>query len=108
MMWNNKYVGLLRNKYLLATVAFIAWMLFFDRNDVMSQYDYRTQLNKLQAEKDFYTTEIEQVKKDLDELTTNRERLEKFAREKYHMKKDNEDVYVIISEAPKEEKKSIF
>jgi cell division protein FtsB len=97
----NRLLNILRNKYFLITTAFIVWMLFFDRNDLMLQYQYRTQLNHLQKEKDFYVSEIKQVKKDLDELTTNRERLEKFAREKYLMKKDNEDVYVIVTEQPK-------
>jgi len=73
-------------------------MMFFDRSDLLSQYEYRTQLNKLKNEKAFYIQEIAQVRTDLDELTTNKERLEKFAREKYLMKKDNEDVYVIIRE----------
>ncbi|WP_207429666.1 septum formation initiator family protein [Pedobacter sp. SYSU D00535] len=100
-------VGLISNKYFLVTAFFVAWMLFFDRNDLMSQYEYRSQLNKLQEEKEFYTKEIQQVRKDLDELTTNRERLEKFAREKYLMKKENEDVYVIVKEKSKEEK-SLF
>lgn len=94
----NRLLHLLKNKYFLVTAFFVVWMLFFDRNDLMSQYDYCTQLNKLENEKDFYTKETEQVKKDLDELTTNKERLEKFAREKYLMKKDNEDVFVIIPE----------
>ena len=102
----NRFVNVLKNKYFLASTAFLVWMMFFDRNDIMSQYEYRTQYNKLKEEKDFYTREIEQVKTDLEELTTNRARLEKFAREKYHMKKDNEDVYVIIPE--KKESKSIF
>lgn len=73
-------------------------MMFFDRNDLLSQYEYRSQLNKLKNEKEFYIKETLQVKTDLTELTTNKERLEKFAREKYLMKKDNEDVYVIIRE----------
>lgn len=102
----NRFVNLIKNKYFIVTAAFLVWMMFFDRNDIMSQYEYRTQLNKLNEEKEFYTKEIEQVKTDLEELTTNRTRLEKFAREKYHMKKENEDVYVIIPE--KKEEKSIF
>ena len=73
-------------------------MLFFDRNDLMSQYEYSSQVNKLEEEREFYTKETEQVRKDLTELTTNREKLEKFAREKYLMKKENEDIYVIIPE----------
>jgi cell division protein FtsB len=71
-------------------------MLFFDRNDLMSQYEYRKQLNKLKDEKEFYTREIDKTVTDLNELTTNRSRLEKFAREKYLMKKENEDIFVII------------
>ena len=77
-------------------------MLFFDRNDLMSQFEYSRQVSKLEEEKEFYTKETEQVKKDLTELTTNREKLEKFAREKYLMKKENEDIYVIIPEQTKE------
>ncbi len=104
-----RILDLIRNKYLIAGVAFLTWMLFFDRNDLMSQYEYRTQLNKLEAEKEFYTVESAKAVKDLNELTTNQSKLEKFAREKYLMKKENEDVFVIIQEEPKkEEKSSIF
>ena len=95
----SRFLNTLSNKYFLATVAFIVWMMFFDRNDLMQQYEYRTQLNSLKSDKEFYTKEIAQIKKDLTELTTNREKLQKFAREKYLMKKDNEDVYIIIDES---------
>ena len=64
----------------------------------MLQYKYNTQLSDLEQQRDFYVKETAQVKKDLNELTTNRARLEKFAREKYFMKKDHEDVYVIVTE----------
>ena len=50
---------MIRNKYFIAGSAFLSWMLFFDRNDLMSQYEYSTQLNKLQAEKKFYLKESE-------------------------------------------------
>lgn len=83
-------------------MAFLVWMLFFDKNDVVAQYEYRSQVNKLQEEKDFYVKEIAKVKKDLNELNTDLNTAEKFAREKYFMKKDNEDVFVIIQEAPKD------
>jgi cell division protein FtsB len=86
------------NKYFLVSIGFVVWMLFFDRNDLLSQYEYRSQLNKFKEEKAFYIAEIEKVKTDLNDLTTNQEQLEKFAREKYLMKKDDEDVYVIIRE----------
>jgi cell division protein FtsB len=97
----NRLLDLIRNKYLIAGIAFLAWMLFFDRNDLMSQYEYRTQLNKLQDEKRFYLIESAKAVKDLNELTTDKAKLEKFAREKYLMKKANEDVFVIITEEAK-------
>ncbi len=77
-------------------------MLFFDKNDLVSQYEYRQQVNTLKEERDFYTKETEKVSKDLDELTSNPQKLEKFAREKYLMKKENEDVFVIVKEKVEE------
>lgn len=91
-----KLIELLRNKYFLAVVAFVVWMLFFDKNDIFSQYEYRSEVNKLQQEKDFYVKETAIVKKDLNELDSNLNTAEKFAREKYFMKKDNEDVFVVV------------
>ena len=97
-----RVIELFRNKYFVCSLAFVVWMLFFDKNDMLSQYEYRSEVNKLEAEKDFYETETAHVKKDLTELTTNLNTAEKFAREKYYMKKDNEDVFVIIKEQPKD------
>ena len=94
-----RFLNLIRNKYFIAGISFLAWMLFFDRNDLMSQYEYRTQLNKLKAEKEFYLRESAKAVTDLNELSTDKNKLEKFAREKYLMKKKNEDIFVIIPEA---------
>ncbi len=102
-----RLLNLFRNKYFLISVIFLVWLIFFDRNDLLSQYEYRQQLNKLKEEHAFYTKETAEVQKELNELTTNKEKLEKFAREKYLMKKSNEDIFVIVQEK-KEEKKSIF
>ncbi len=96
-----RLLDLIKNKFFLVTLAFIIWMIFFDKNDIFSQYEYRQQVNKLKEEEAFYKTETEKVKKDLEELSSDKSRLEKFAREKYLMKKDNEDVFVIIHEKKK-------
>ncbi|NHA07911.1 septum formation initiator family protein [Mucilaginibacter sp. HC2] len=93
-----RLINLVKNKFFLVTMAFLVWMIFFDKNDLFSQYEYRKQVNKLKQERDFYKKETDQVTKELDELTSNPQKLEKFAREKYLMKKDNEDVYVIVHE----------
>ena len=93
-----RLIDLFKNKYFLIAAAFIVWMIFFDTNDLFSQYQYHQELSKLKLERDFYQKETAKVAKDLDELTSNPEKLEKFAREKYLMKKDNEDVFVIVKE----------
>lgn len=103
----SRIFNLLKNKYLIATVAFITWMLAFDRNDFITQYEYQTQLNQLEEEKAFYLKETAKVKSELEGLTSDREKLEKLAREKYLMKRENEDVFVIVREEP-EKKKSFF
>jgi cell division protein FtsB len=87
---------LARNKYLLTTLFVAVWVAFFDKNDVFSQFDLRQKLKDLEAEKQYYIKEIAQNKNDLHELRTNPDNLEKFVREKYLMKKDNEDIFVIV------------
>ena len=93
-----RLIDLFKNKFFIVTLAFIVWMLFFDKNDLVSQYEYHQQVNSLKEERDFYQKETDKVNKDLDELTSNPQKLEKFAREKYLMKKSNEDVFVIVKE----------
>ena len=93
-----RFLNLFRNKYFLVSSIFLVWMVFFDRNDLFSQYEYHLQVSKLKQERDFYQKETAKVHQDLDELTSNKEKLEKFAREKYLMKKENEDVFVIVKE----------
>jgi cell division protein FtsB len=90
-----RLLNLFRNKFFLVTLAFVVWMIFFDKNDLLSQYQYHQQVSKLKQERDFYQKETAKAHQELDELTTDKEKLEKFAREKYLMKKDNEDVFVI-------------
>ncbi len=91
-----RLIDLFKNKYFLVSLAFLVWMVFFDKNDLFSQYQYHQQVNSLKQQRDFYQKETDQVNKDLDELTSDPQKLEKFAREKYLMKKDNEDIFVIV------------
>jgi len=86
----------LNNKYLITLLIFAVWMFFFDRNDMISQYTYSTKVKKLEQERDFYLQQTAEVKKDLTALDSNKNTLEKFAREKYFMKKDNEDIFVVV------------
>lgn len=91
----------MRNKYLLALSAFLVWMLFFDRNDIVSQVQLRIKLADYRDKKEYYEKQIKDVKREKNELLTNKDSLERFAREQYMMKKDNEDLYVIVPEEKK-------
>ncbi len=90
-----KIAKILTNKYLLASVFFVVWMLFFDQRDYFQQRDRQDELKKLEAKKQYYVQEIEKTKKELQDLQNNPAALEKFAREHYLMKKDGEDLYII-------------
>ena len=89
----------LKNKYVLTVLAFLVWMMFFDRNDVFMQFSQRSKLSQMQQDKLYFKEEIEKNQKIMDDLMNNPEKLERFAREKYLMKKDDEDVYVITYNA---------
>ena len=84
-----------RNFYFLGIAFFVVWMLFFDSNDWISRYRLSAKLRDLENEREYYLEKIEEVKKDRNELMGNTETLEKFAREKYLMKKETEDIFVI-------------
>lgn len=79
-------------------MAFIIWMLFFDRNNVINQVKLVYTLKGLNQQNEYY---IEEMKKDsaaLVKLRVDSASLEKFAREKYLMKKDDEDIFLIVKE----------
>jgi len=94
VMWQQ----VVKHRFIITFGAFVLWMLFFDQNNMMEQYKLRSQLNDLQDEKEYYEKEMQKAQQEYDELFTNQESLEKFAREKYLMKKDNEDIFVIVPE----------
>ena len=88
--------GFVKNIYFLTTVAFVVWMLFFDSNNVFSQIKRYGELRKLETKRNYYQAEIERVRVDHDQLFGSDESKERFAREKYWMKKENEDVFIIV------------
>ena len=87
-----------RNRYFATGLVFAIWMLFIDEHDMISQMQLKSELRDLVKTKDYYDEQIEVTKKDLEELLTNNDNLERFAREKYLMKKPNEDIFVIVHE----------
>lgn len=94
-----KIATILTNKYLVVSVFFIVWMLFFDQRDYFQQRERQAELNKLEAKKRYYVEEIEKTRKQLEDLQHNPAALEKFARERYLMKRDGEDIFIIEDSA---------
>ncbi len=89
---------ILRKKYLLATVLFFIWLILFDQNSLLKRQDSIKHLETLKDKKVYYLQKIESESKQLYELKTNKQNLEKYAREQYLMRKSNEDVFLIIEE----------
>jgi len=91
----NKVIKVLTNKYLVTGVAFIAWTVYFDQNDWMTLQQRQKELNGVKDNITYLNTEIARMSSERHDLLTNKSKLEKYARENYRMKHDNEDVYVI-------------
>lgn len=93
-----KMPKILTNFYFIVGMFFIIWMLFIDSNDFYSQYVLRKKLKEMEKEKNYYEQKIVEVKNEREALLNNDDLLEKFAREKYFMKKETEDIYVVVEE----------
>jgi cell division protein DivIC len=89
---------MLRNKYILTSVLFVLWMLMFDQNNLNERRKNNRDYNQLLKERDYFQKKIEENGKRIQELKTNNDNLEKFAREQYLMKKDNEDIFIIVDD----------
>ena len=94
----DKLPSILKNKFVLVTLALLIWVAFFDSNNWIKQARLQSEIDDLEEQKEYYLKEIEKDSIALFDLTNNTETQEKFAREKYLMKKENEDVIVIIKD----------
>ena len=88
-------------KYWVIGLSAITWMTVFDGNNFIELIKLRSEVSELREKRDYYKSEIIIVRKTEEELFSNNRNLEKFAREKYLMKKDNEDLFIIVD--PKKE-----
>lgn len=98
--FDNKVVSYLmkRKKYVIVIIVFIIAITLFDQNSVFSQMKLSNELSSLKEQNRYYKEQIVLNKKRLKQLRTDKENLEKFAREQYLMKRSDEDIFVIIEE----------
>lgn len=95
-----KVPSLFKNFFFISGLGFILWMTFLDSNDFISQFQRQDRKKKLIKERDYYEKQIKSIEKGYKDLLNRPQVLEKFAREKYLLKKKNEDVYIIQEVSP--------
>lgn len=98
-MWQrisqSRFFKVLKNKYFLVTLLFIVGILFFDNNNLLEWGKALKKLSAQKAERDYYKEQIQNTDAQLQQLQSNKDSLEKFAREQYYFHQDNEDVYIV-------------
>ncbi|MCF6307856.1 MAG: septum formation initiator family protein [Flavobacteriaceae bacterium] len=102
---NKRWVQIISNKYLLIVLIFIVWMLVFDTNSYLIHQELNSSIKKLENQKNTYQDEIKKDKVFIERMKDSNE-LEKFAREKYYLKKENEDIYIIENQDSLKTKKN--
>lgn len=101
---NAKYLRPFKNIFVLILIIFSVWMLFFDSNSWFIHNELNEDIEDLEDEKEYYEGEIEKDEKEIEELSTE-EGIEKYGREHYKMKKDDEEIYIIEYEDSVKQKK---
>lgn len=99
----DKVPAVFRNRYTLTLIIFVLWLLIFDSNNLISRYKELKELHKLKTDREYYINRIGSDRQKLHELKTDNHNLEKFAREQYRMKREDEDLYIILT--PSEDRK---
>lgn len=92
-----KWFKIISNTYVLILLFFIVWMIFFDTNSYFIHKELDDEIEGLEDNKEFYKSETDKDKEFIEKMNDSAE-MEKFAREKYYLKKDNEDIYIIQNE----------
>jgi cell division protein FtsB len=100
-----KFSFIITNKYLLTIASFLVWMTFFDQKDFFNTVQTKKEYNTLQEKKKYYIDEITKARQELSDFQNNATAIEKFARQRYFLKRDGEDVFII--EDSSEIKKSV-
>jgi len=91
---NKRWVRILSNTYILILIFFIVWMFFFDTNSYFIHRELNEDIESLENTKELYQDEIRKDREFIEKMSDSNE-MEKYAREKYYLKKDNEDIYII-------------
>ena len=92
------FLKIVSNKFVIASILFLTWIIFFDENSIVAHTESKQQLHDLKAKKEYYKERIASDRQKLEDLSQGKEELEKFAREQYRMSKPDEDVFIVEEE----------
>lgn len=102
MKWSEikekKWVKWGMNKYVLITSLFVVWMTFFDDASLLQHIRIDREIGELKKDRSFYKKQLEEVKTELKKVQDDPKSIEKIARERFYMKKDQEDIFVVVEE----------
>jgi cell division protein DivIC len=86
----------IRNKYVLTSIIFFVWLFVFDQHNLVDRIKAHQHLNQIRQDTAYYSEKIKTDRENINLLETNKDNLEKFARERYLMKAPDEDVFIIV------------
>ena len=95
MKFIKKILPFVANRYFIVSLGFVVWMLFFDQRDFFQQRERATELKKVEDAKKYYQKEIEYTQKQLNNIQNNKAAIEKYARERYLLRREGEEVYYL-------------
>ncbi len=98
MKFSDSVFKILRNKWIVTSVLFLTWIIFFDENSIVSHQKNKRRLYELKQQEEYYRERIEIDNQKLEDLKAGDEKLEKFAREQYFMSKPGEDVFIVVDD----------
>lgn len=90
-----KWYRFLWNKYLIVTILFVVWMFFFDQNSYFIHKELDKEIKTLNYDKKYYKEKLEKESIQIKQMNTDPEEVERIAREKYFLKKENEEVFIV-------------
>ncbi len=93
-----KVPKIFKNFYVVASIIFVIWMIFLDPNNLWRQIKQKQKVNELREKRDFYSHRIEELSKESENISEDSAELERYAREKFFMKKKSEDVFIVTPE----------
>lgn len=100
--FSNKYFRFFTNRYFVVGLFFVIWMIFLDANSYFIHRELNKEIDKLEEKKQFFSKEIDNDKKAIQEFKDS-EKLEEYARDKFFMKRENEDIFIIENDTLKHE-----